>query len=198
MAKGYFRPEVVPRATRLILDPCFIISIILGVAAAIGAHCDPTIFPILNMKSDELAQMLLSYASISFGASIAGMGFTLALPGEDRIRRWSSVKGHNSFTELVFVFSWAAVVQIILIICSFLVMIFAGGNEVGENYCFFGVLTALACYSVFELYSVVKSITQLARTISAEEFARHGDDNKDVDSQSICSKSDDSVESEKS
>lgn len=175
MTKGYFCPEVVPRMRRLLLDPCLIISIIIGVVVAIGSDCNPKGYPILNLKSDDLAQMLISYASISFGASIAGMGFTLALPGEDRIRRWSSVRNHNSFTELVFVFSWAAVVQIGLILCSFLIMIFAADAKVGDHYWFFGAVSALTCYSVFELYSVVKAITQLARTISAEEYSKRSD-----------------------
>lgn len=167
--KGYVVPEVCPRLPKLLKDPTFIISIVLGLIFYVTIKIKPDFFPISQAYCDQLAQAALAYAAISFGAAIAGMGFTLALPGEDRIRRWSKDSEHNDFVELVFVFTWSAVSQLLVIVICLLAMVFGYKVVAGSNPVLLAASLSAVCYSIFELYSVVKSVMQLARAISVEE-----------------------------
>lgn len=168
-SNGYVVPEVCPRLLKLLKDPNFIISIVLGVLFYFTNRIRPDLYPISQAYCDQLAQATLAYAAISFGAAIAGMGFTLALPGEDRIRRWSNDKENNDFVELVFVFTWSAVSQLLVIVICLLAMVFGYKVVAGSNPVLLAASLSVVCYSIFELYSVVKSVMQLARAISVEE-----------------------------
>lgn len=176
---GYVIPEVCPRLPKLLKDPTFVISIGLGLLFYITNKKWPDLYPISQAYCDQLAQATLAYAAISFGAAIAGMGFTLALPGEDRIRRWSKNSKHNDFVELVFVFTWSAVSQLLVIVICLLAMVFGYKVVAGSHSVLLAASLSVVCYSIFELYSVVKSVMQLARAISAEEiFKQNGPTSK--------------------
>lgn len=175
-SKGYFLPEVWPRRCRLLSDRSLWVAVAIGVIFYFVNYSCPSLFPISQARCDELAQATLAYAAISFGAAITGMGFTLALPGEDRIRRWSKVQGHNDFQELVFVFTWSAVSQLAVIVVCLLAMVFGYKVPAGSNPLLLACALSVVCYSIFELYSVVKSVTQLTRAISAEERSQPNQD----------------------
>lgn len=166
--------EIKERRKELCKDWGLYIASIIGLLTGLLSWLHPNLLPFFTAKSQSLIGVLLSYASISFGASIAGAGFSLALPGNDRIKRWSQMP-NNPFDFLIFVFSWSAVVQICLIIFSVLFLFFQFDESINKYPLTLGIGTFILVYSIAELFEVVVAIIQLGYTISQEEASRNVD-----------------------
>lgn len=164
--------EIKEHRKELCMDWGLYIASIIGLLTGLLSWLHPNILPFFTVKSQNLIGVLLSYASISFGASIAGAGFSLALPGSDRIKRWSQMP-NNPFDFLIFVFSWSAVAQICLIIFSVLFLFFQFDESINKCPLTLGIGTFILVYSIAELFEVVVAIIQLGYTISQEEASQN-------------------------
>src|SRR5690606_5152095 len=115
------------RRRQLRRDPVLWLALLLALAFTITAP----ILPLGAMPIVDLAEMGMLYAALSFAAAIAGVGIAFGVPGADRIRRWSRLQSSKSefpaFSNLAFVFTWAAMVQVGVVIVSFLAMAFSRG-----------------------------------------------------------------------
>ncbi|WP_416442551.1 hypothetical protein AB3K78_09085 [Leucobacter sp. HNU] len=138
------------------------------------------------MKIEVLANYAILFATLSFGASIAGAGIALGVPGNARVQRWSTIipKGaqHSAFQNLLFIFAWSAMVQIGLVLVSFLAIAYGTGYSISPR----GVepIDALPHYSsaffsfwiwwyaLFELTAVVRTFMQVAGAIVKENVMK--------------------------
>ena len=138
--------------------------------------------PLGNIKIEQLASYVLLYATLSFGASIAGAGMALGAPSAEQRRRWSKLKAENqnysAFQNLLFTFAWSAMVQIFLVVVAFLAIAFGTGRtlipscvcnllDLFHNFWVF-LAFLLWWYALFELTAVVRVFMQLAGSIAIE------------------------------
>src|SRR5690625_2251713 len=127
---GFWRDEVWGRRKQLLRDPAFWVALLLGAATTLLAP----LIPLGALNVEELANYALLYSALSFGAAIAGAGIALGVPGDKRIKRWSTLvpKGakYSSFQNLLFTFAWSAMAQIGLVLVSFLAIAIGTGYKV--------------------------------------------------------------------
>jgi hypothetical protein len=157
------------RWMQLLLEPSLAFSILVGIGCSYLA--ERTHFGCI--KWEDFSQIGFTYASIGFAAAIAGAGFALALPGADRISRWAKIKIYpdrdlDAFSELLFVFTYAAFVQLLLIASCFLAYIFGYSDTISKDPIIVLIISAIMCYSFFELLDIVKTLMQVQHAISKE------------------------------
>jgi hypothetical protein len=135
--------------------------------------------PFGEVPIPELAGAGLSYAALSLGACVAGCTLALGIPGEKRLERWSKIKGEgkpfSSLSDLVFVFAWAAMAQVAVILVAFLAFVFGYRSTIHPAGAEFSHVTALfvalaVCfYALLELTAVIRTLVQVAGAIIREE-----------------------------
>lgn len=142
--------------------------------------------PLGSMPVQDLANYALLYAALSFGAAIAGAGIALGVPGDQRIHRWSNMvpegSKYSSFQNLLFTFAWSAMIQIGLVLVSFLAIALGTGYSVVPQGVHivdapFHYLASffsfwLWWYALFELSAVVRVFMQVAGAIVVENVKR--------------------------
>lgn len=109
--------QIWPRRGLLLKSRVVWVSLFLALITLTGC----LFFPVARARIDEIAGIGLSYASISAGVCITALTFSLALPGEERLRRWAQMKGtrgdnSSALGDLVFALFWAALSQVLLIL----------------------------------------------------------------------------------
>ncbi|WP_314455808.1 hypothetical protein [uncultured Microbacterium sp.] len=153
----------------------------LGLAVAFTAAA-PSL-PVAAMPVTDLADAGLLYAALSFAAAIAGVGIAFGVPGAERIQRWSTLRSKGSdfaaFSDLAFVFTWAAMVQVAVVIVSFLAIVFgrdatvipAGVSIEDAPMHYLSLLFSvwLWWYALFELTAVIRTVMQVTNAIVTEE-----------------------------
>jgi hypothetical protein len=169
------RGQIFPRRSTLVKAWAFWLAILAGVAFATSADR----LPIASIKISEAVTDGFAYASITLGACFSAIVLSLGLPGTERLRRWSvldgAVKGKSALSDLIFVLVWAALAQILLILTCVFALIFGGdislapkgmwpshriGLFLGSSFFF---------YAVFELVTVVQTLSQMGVIIIFEE-----------------------------
>lgn len=175
---GFWRGEVWGRRKQLLKDPALWVSLVLGTATTLISP----IIPLGALPVQDLANYALLYAALSFGAAIAGAGIALGVPGDKRVHRWSNLvpKGskYSSFQNLLFTFAWSAMIQIGLVLVSFLAIAFGTGfnvvpfavnlSDAWLHYVAVFLSFWLWWYALFELSAVVRVFMQVAGAIAKE------------------------------
>ena len=175
----FWSSHVWGRRRQLLRDRALWIGLILATALTFAAP----ILPFGAMPVVDLAEMGMLYAALSFAAAIAGVGIAFGVPGADRIQRWSKLQssksGFPAFSNLAFVFTWAAMVQVGVVIVSFLAMAFGRGATVvpqgldiaAAPLHYAALLTSLWLwwYALFELTAVIRTVMQVTNAIVVEE-----------------------------
>lgn len=167
----------------------------------------------------DVVPVLLAYAAIGFGFSLAGLtiaitipdaGFTSVLatseppspdaPGltkrQRRRRRRLVRRGANAYLDLLFVFSWTAVVHWVTLIWSVGLVVAYGldhpflpaGSCVARAAA--GVLVALVVYSVMQFLTTVLTLDALGSTYVARLRARRASGEGDSGSAEIAATED--------
>ncbi|GGM63049.1 hypothetical protein [Microbacterium saperdae] len=176
--QGFWSGEVWGRRKQLLKDPALWVSLVLACVTGLIAP----FIPLGALYVQDLANYALLYAALSFGAAIAGAGIALGVPGDKRVRRWSNLKPQGSrysaFQNLLFTFAWSAMIQIGLVLVSFLAIAFGTGFAViplgvafsDAWFHYFVVYLAfwLWWYALFELSAVVRIFMQVAGAIVKE------------------------------
>lgn len=75
---SYLRTQVGPRAGDLFTEPEIWLSVAIGIAAALGGWC----LPIADSDAGDVAALVIAYAAVAFGFSLAGLTFALT-PGKE-------------------------------------------------------------------------------------------------------------------
>ena len=122
----YIKYEIWPRR-RLLCRPAHLTFLLL--VGATVAWLGPAWFNAHSSVGD-LTLGLISYTSFSLGFCLAGLVVALTLPDRDFVDFLIACPSHashdkNAYSDLLFVFSWTAVVHWITVIVLFLVMLFA-------------------------------------------------------------------------
>ena len=179
---GFWRGEVWGRRKQLLKDPALWVSLALGLTTTLISP----IIPLGSLYVQDLANYALLYAALSFGAAIAGAGIALGVPGDKRVRRWSNLipsgSKFSSFQNLLFTFAWSAMIQIGLVLVSFLAIALGTGfNVVPLGVDFFDAWPHyiavffsfwLWWYALLELSAVVRVFMQVAGAITKENVLK--------------------------
>lgn len=176
---AFWRTHVLGRRRELVRDR----AVWIGLALALLTVLIAPALPLADMPVPDLANIGLLYAALSFAAAIAGVGIAFGVPGADRIRHWSKLQSKKSrfpvFSNLAFVFTWAAMVQVGVVVVSFLAMAFGRGStvipagvpflEAPLHYISLFLSIWLWWYALFELTAVIRTVMAVTSAIVTEE-----------------------------
>lgn len=134
--------------------------------------------PASKLSISSVAATGFSYASITISACISAIVLSLGLPGEDRLRKWAlhgSEANKSALAELLFVFTWACLCQLFVIIICVLSFVFGGDGQVlppkasfTHNFLLFASLL-IFFYALFELFVIIETMWQIGAVIIHEE-----------------------------
>ena len=167
--------NILPRLGLILRSPALWVACVLALILALSIAA----VPISKVRIDTLAGYGLSFASISLGACFTTAVLTLSLPGNDRIRKWSRARGEiptsTPLSDLLFVITWAALIQVLLIFTCASAIVFGGSLQVFPSEA--PLLQRLSIflagwvffYAVIELLIVISTLSQVGNVIVHEE-----------------------------
>ena len=137
----YLCREVWPRRCELPRTSEFVIALAAGLAIALAAPGLPA-----STHLGDVLTIVLAYAAIAFGFSIAGLTVALTLPDARFVHRIATAKpeseklrrirdrGHrdpNAYSDLLFVYSWTAAWHWVVLVLGFTELaIYGAGRRV--------------------------------------------------------------------
>lgn len=108
--RRYLQDEAKPRIWSIVKGTELWIGVAVGALAAWQGQYTA----LRNMTVGELSVIYLTYASIALGFSLAGFTLVLTLPNREFVKRLSADRrtvNTNSYTDLLFIFSWTAIMH---------------------------------------------------------------------------------------
>lgn len=121
---SYITREVFPRWKTILIASDFWIAVIIGISVGLWGDC-------ISLGSSKIASgavAILTYAAIALGFCLAGLTLTLTLPNSDFVKKLATTtppkSKTNSYSNLLFVFSWTAILHWILVVISVLALVF--------------------------------------------------------------------------
>jgi hypothetical protein len=116
--KQYLSADVIPRKWEIVKGAEFWISISLGLAA--GGGGEAALFS--NTIFGDLFVAAMSYAAIAMGFCLAGLTLALTLPDREFAKKLATTRHKSSlmssYSNLLFVFSWTAIVHWVLVVLT--------------------------------------------------------------------------------
>ena len=177
---NFWRGQVLPRFWVLSSHPYFVFSLLLIISTRVFFSR----IPHSKIKVSDISTAGLAFAAISFGACITGLVLILSLSSIKSISKLSRLsvrsKGKvkfSAYSDLIFVFIWAAVSQLISILFSLEGLVFSGDRK------FLGVGTTgwqatwqsfdlgVSAYAFFNLYTVLATISQVGVIIDQDTIS---------------------------
>lgn len=168
--------QIAPRLSSIVLSGSSLFALIAAILATGGI----VLLPVRSTPIADIAGVGLTYASVSLAACLSGLVLSLALPGEQRLRRWARMKSERSgkslLSDLVFTFFWASCCQLGVLLVCFTAIVFGGPLLVGEPQplpvshvtgLFIGLFVGF--YSVAQLYVVLQTLVQVGVLVILEE-----------------------------
>jgi hypothetical protein len=166
----YARDEALPRWARILWQPQVVGAIALGVLTSMYG----TKWPLAGLKISDATTMLLTYAAIAFGFCIAGMALVLTLPNESFVSLLMKHKlGRNkqsSYSDLLFVFSWTAIVHWTEVVLAIVAVCVRGGDRTVLNVrdglgwkVMIGSLAGLSMYALIQFLMTVITLSEVGR-----------------------------------
>lgn len=182
---SYIKHEVWPRRAPIVLSSQALLSVLAGFAFYLwGKHLESG-----QTDLTDILTVVLAYGAIAFGISLAGLTVALTLPN-DRfttllatvepptakgrfagIRRRFARLDANAYSDLLFVFSWTALIHWLLIALGFGLLVARGGaaHLLGDSPNLATKISAAALalitiYAVCQFLVVVVTISQVGRT----------------------------------
>ena len=164
---NYLRGQVLPRRWKLLSDRHLYLSLVI---ALVGTSLSWAL-PIRDLRISEIAGLALAYSALSFGACVTGAVLALSVGSAEQRQRWATTfadgSRFSSLSELVFVFTWAAMSQLAVVVAAGLGLVLGGELLVGpESPLKTHVLLLFSAYwigtyAVLGLVTVVSTISQL-------------------------------------
>ena len=125
----YLRDEGVPRWRKIIVTPETFVALGVGATFLLFGDTFFSEFP----KISDLTTGLIAYAAIALGFCVAGLTISLTLPDQD-FAATLATKGAGDatspYSDLLFVFSWTAIVHWVALIMLFAVVLFVDNSTV--------------------------------------------------------------------
>jgi hypothetical protein len=166
----YFWDEATPRVFKIIGSSEFIISALLAVAVGIWG-CK---LGLADAKIVDATTALLTYSAIAFGFCLSGLTLVLVLPdlafANQLARSQISEASPNAYSNLMFVFSWTAMIHWFDVVGAVAVFAFCGSDQkilpVGSDIsrrALVGLLTFLTIYGVSNFLVALITLSQVGR-----------------------------------
>lgn len=167
--KNYVSHEVLPRKCRIILSYHFWVALLVIILY-------PLIGTRIELKASEVSGAILAYSSIAVGFCLTSFILALTLPNTQFVNKiaQSEIKENgeiqNAYADLLFVFSWTAIVHWVLIF-YFVLILFLWPRETAlysYNYHWIKkgfVLLAVgqAVYAIFQFLITLITLSQVGR-----------------------------------
>lgn len=165
----YLREEALPRTADIFKGSEFWIAVIVGALCGIWGHL---VIPPTTKVSD-VCVALLTYAAIALGFSLAGLTLVLTLPNPNFVKELANTRPekskHDSYTNLLFVFTWTAFAHWILILMSVVLLVISGSNLpvlpmiYTRHQIMTGILAALSVYCLLQFLITLFTLSQVGR-----------------------------------
>jgi hypothetical protein len=151
---SYSRKVVRPQVKSIVSSSEFWIAMIIGVIAGL---CGGRIIPTTTTTSN-VAMAFLTYASIALGFALAGLTLTLTLPNEGFVKLLATTRSEpgrpDTYTNLLFIFSWTAIIHWILVIVTVILVLFVKPDqpafEIDHHQIQSGIVAAFSAYCLFQ------------------------------------------------
>ncbi len=124
----YIRDESLPRWRNICLTPEAFLSWLVFVGFLLCGDKYFSNFP----KISDLTTGLIAYSAIALGFCVAGLTISLTLPDRNfavKMARQIPSGKLSSYSDLLFVFSWTAIVHWVALMCLFSVVLFADNSQ---------------------------------------------------------------------
>jgi hypothetical protein len=173
--KYFVFEEIVPRAASLCRSSSLWLALAIGAMATCGK--------LMGLRSEGtvvgLANVATTYAAISFGFCVSGLSLVLSCSRSSFTSRLVATRAEkakfNALSDLIFVFSWTAIVHWVLLILAFVTTAFVdpgtkivGGNASVVMLIGIGLGVALFSYAILEFLSVLITLSQFGRAMSVD------------------------------
>ena len=125
----YLRDEGAPRCRSIVVAPETILSVLTGWSFM---HYGGKWFS-SSPKVGDLTTGMIAYAAIALGFCVAGLTISLTLPDHDFASqlacRKEPAERTNAYSDLLFVFSWTAIVHWAALVSLFALLLFNEGSS---------------------------------------------------------------------
>ena len=169
----FWRGQVWRRRRRLACDWTLFASLVSGIILTVLVFHSPG----GQLEIREIGAAGLSYAAIAFGACVTGVVLTLSLSSPERVRRWATTtrsegSEFSNYSDLVFVLTWSAVMQLGVIALSLGAYLFgakivmAPHNARLSHYLVLDVSLTIATYAFLQLFTVVSTLSLVSYVIN--------------------------------
>jgi hypothetical protein len=166
----YFWDETTPRLFKIIISSEFAISALLAAAVGIWGGA----LGLGDAKIADVITALLTYSAIAFGFCLSGLTLVLVLPdlafANQLARSQIRADSPNAYSNLMFVFSWTAMVHWFAVVGAVCVLVFSGSDQkilpVGASttrHAVVGLLTFLSIYGVANFLIALITLSQVGR-----------------------------------
>lgn len=174
----FWRGQVWPRRRRLVLDR----HLWAAGAFAAGLAAATWSLPLRDVAIAAVASAALAYAAISFGACVTGAVLALTLPASKQRALWATTapaagSGFSHLSELIFVFTWAAVTQLAVVVAACAGYVLGGNGVIGPAHPLWThvalavIAYFIGAYAVLHLFTVVSTLSLLGAVLIAGEHA---------------------------
>lgn len=161
---SYSRKVVRPQLKSIVSSSEFWIAIVIGVIAGLcGGRTIPT-----TTTTSNVAVAFLTYASIALGFSLAGLTLTLTLPNDGFVRLLATTTSEHrttdSYTNLLFVFSWTAVIHWVLVVVMVVLVLFVKPDQPAfedSHQLQTGLVSGLSAYCLFQFLLTLIALAQV-------------------------------------
>lgn len=165
----YVVEEVKPRTYDFFgTDLCLAVTV--GCIFGFWGNC---ILPVNVTKNSEVSTALLTYAALALGFSLAGLTLVLTIPSKALLKAMADdpppgVK-HTAYSDLVFIFSWTALIHWIIVMGSLFLLLLAGTQPLWIHSpsvkfrILAGCISAVSAYGLFQFLIVLLSLYHLAQ-----------------------------------
>jgi hypothetical protein len=180
--KEYIIDEGIPRWQNILLTPeTFIAIAVVVIFLEYGGKLFET-----SPKIGDLTTGLIAYASIALGFCVAGLTISLTLPDRDFASHLATLKrpgeSTNSYSDLLFVFSWTAIAHWGAIILLFAVILFTESNSallpVGHSKCrtvAVAFIAGMCTYCLCQFLITLITLSQVGAVYIRHLAERHPD-----------------------
>jgi hypothetical protein len=161
---SYARKQVVPRWKGIIVSGDFVIALAAGVLGGLwGTSVVPSTTTAVN-----IAVALLTYSAVAFGFSLAGLTLVLTLPNEDFVKLLCATRSpkrkHDSYADLLFIFSWNATVHWAILVLSIVLLLVTNPQEPAFSVTHrirTGIVAAVSVYALLQFLVTLITLTQV-------------------------------------
>jgi hypothetical protein len=164
----YFNEEAGPRFFDIIFKSDFIIAALAGAGFALWGEN----IGLADAKIGDVTTALLTYAAIAFGFCLSGLTLALVLPDREFAVQLASSKvsskSLNSYSNLMFIFSWTAFIHWLVVISAIVAFAFCGSDEQILPPCptvlrrgIVGLLIFLSIYAILRFLVTLITLSQV-------------------------------------